>query len=67
MSGAGEGPKQGNQQGGVVESVKEAGANVVKTVQQKAGGSQVRSTRPSSHKPGCDPPGLGQSTQFYDA
>ena len=41
MSGVGEAPKA-KEQGGLVDSVKQAGENVVKTVQQKAGGSQVR-------------------------
>ena len=40
MSGVGEAPKD-KEQSGLVESVKQAGENVVKTVQQKAGGSQV--------------------------
>jgi len=40
MSGVGEAPKA-KEQGGLVDSVKQAGENVVKTVQQKAGGSQV--------------------------
>lgn len=40
MSGVGEAPKS-SEQGGVIGSIKEAGANAVKAVQQKAGGSQV--------------------------
>lgn len=44
MSGVGEAPKA-KEQSGLVDSVKQAGESVVKTVQQKAGGSQVRSGR----------------------
>ena len=40
MSGVGEAPKD-KEQSGLIDSVKQAGENVVKTVQQKAGGSQV--------------------------
>lgn len=47
MSGKGAAPT-GGEQGGLLESVKQAGASVVNTVQQKAGGSQVRSNLPIS-------------------
>ena len=42
MSGKQEAPKTSGQEG-LLDSVKQTGASIVQTVQQKAGGSQVRS------------------------